>query len=258
MHVLGHPRRYETTAARDTHSTIRALCAVADVGKSLVIEVHRLHLTDVTPAPNLPWTRPTFPVFAYLVLHPTGPILIDTGVGIGNAFIDELYSPVHHDIDTALGSHGVSVDDVLTVITSHLHFDHCGQNNRFPGSNLLVQRAEVEAATAALYTVPDWAFPPGIDLTVIDGDHQVAPDVQIIATPGHTPGHQSVLINDGDSRRTLVCCQAAWNVSSFDTATLGDDGWDEATGAASLKKLHALKPDRVMLSHDPHEWRARR
>ena len=234
------------------------LCAVVDVGGSPVIEVHRLHLTDVTPAPNLPWTRPTFPVFAYLVLHPTRPILIDTGVGIGNAFIDELYSPVHHDIDVALGSHGVSVDDVATVITSHLHFDHCGQNNRFAGSNVLVQRAEVEAATAALYTVPDWAFPPGIDLTVIDGDHQVATDVRIIATPGHTPGHQSVLIKDGDSRRTLVCCQAAWNVNSFDTATLGDDGWDEATGAASLKKLHALKPDRVMLSHDPDEWRARR
>jgi glyoxylase-like metal-dependent hydrolase (beta-lactamase superfamily II) len=101
-----------------------------------VIDVHRLHLTDVTPAPNLPWTRPTFPVFAYLVLHPTGPILIDTGVGIGNAFIDELYSPVHHDLDEALDRHGVSTGDIATVITSHLHFDHCGQNE----SSLFVKR----------------------------------------------------------------------------------------------------------------------
>lgn len=223
-----------------------------------MIDVHRLHLTDVTPAPNLPWTRPTFPVFAYLVLHPTGPILIDTGVGVGNAFIDELYSPVHYDLDEALERHGVSIDDIGTVITSHLHFDHCGQSHRFAGSRIVVQRAEVEAARAPLYTVPAWAFPSGIDLTVIDGDHQIATDVRVIATPGHTPGHQSVLIEGGDGTRTVVCCQASWNVSSFDAVTLGDDGWDEAAGAASLEKLHALNPDRVLLSHDPEEWKARR
>ena len=221
------------------------------------IGVHRLHLTDVTPAPNLPWAWPTFPVFAYLVLHPTGPILIDTGVGVGNSFIDELYSPVHHEIDAALGQHGVSVEDIVTVITSHLHFDHCGQNHRFTDSRILVQRAEVEAASAPTYTVPDWAFPPGIELTEIDGDLQVATGVQVISTPGHTPGHQSVLIECGDGTRTVVCCQASWDVSSFDAATLGDDGWDEAAGAASLERLHALDPQRVLLSHDSTEWRPR-
>lgn len=53
------------------------------------MRVSRLHLTDVTPLPELPWARPTFPVYAYLVEHPTGPILIDTGVGLGNAVIDD-------------------------------------------------------------------------------------------------------------------------------------------------------------------------
>src|SRR3954447_8646339 len=99
-----------------------------------MIDVHRLHLTDVTPAPNLPWARPTFPVYAYLVMHHDGAVLVDSGVGIGNGLIDELYTPVHHDLDDALGRHGVSVDDIGTVITSHLHFDHCGQNHRFAGA----------------------------------------------------------------------------------------------------------------------------
>ncbi len=161
------------------------------------VEVHRLHLSDVTPAPHLPWARPTFPVFGLLVVHPDGPILIDSGVGIGNRFIDQLYSPVHHSIDEALDRHGLRVDDVTTVITSHLHFDHCGQNSRLGGATILVQRAEVDAATAALYTVPEWAFPPGVELTMIDGDLEVANGVQIIASPGHTPGHQSVVIDDG-------------------------------------------------------------
>lgn len=229
-----------------------------DAAESQVIEIHRLHLSDVTPASHLPWTRPSFPVFAYLVLHPTGPILIDTGVGIGNRLIDELYSPVHYSLDEALDRHGVRVEDIATVITSHLHFDHCGQNNRFAGCTILVQQAEVEAARAQLYTVPEWAFPPGVDLTVIAGDHHVAPEVEVVATPGHTPGHQSVLVNTTDGTRTIVCCQAAWSVSSFEAATLGDDGWDQQEGVASLEKLHALAPDRVLLSHDPDEWHAPR
>lgn len=83
-----------------------------------MISVEPLHLTDDTPAPHLPWARPTSPVFAYLVLHPADPILIDTGVGLDNAFIDELYSPVHHDLDEALAQHGIGVSDIRTVITS--------------------------------------------------------------------------------------------------------------------------------------------
>lgn len=219
-----------------------------------MIELHRLHLTDVTPAPYLPWARPTFPVFAYLVTHPAGPILIDSGVGVGNDFINELYSPVHHDLDDALARHSVSVADIATVITSHLHFDHCGQNNRFPASRIIVQQAEVEAAKAPLYTVPEWAFPTSVDLNVIDGDQEIAEGVRVVATPGHTPGHQSVLVESSDGIRTVLCCQASWNVSSFEAETLGDDGWDQARGAASLRKLHALKPDRVLLSHDADEW----
>jgi N-acyl homoserine lactone hydrolase len=219
-----------------------------------VATVHRLHLTDVTPAPHLPWARPTFPVYAHLVLHPEGPILVDTGVGLGHAFIDELYSPVHHDLDAALADHGVGVDDVTTVITSHLHFDHCGQHARFGRARILVQRAETEAATAPLYTVPDWAFPPTIELTQVEGDHEVADGVRIIFTPGHTPGHQSVVVDDDSGTRTIVCCQAAWSVDSFAAGTLGDDGWDQDVGAASVRRLHALAPDRVLLSHDPTEW----
>lgn len=218
-----------------------------------MITVDRPHLTDVTPAPHLPWARPTFPVFAYLVLHPTGPLLIDSGVGVANSFIDELYSPVHYDLDEALDQHGVTVDDINTVITSHLHFDHCGQNHRFTDARVVVQEAEVEAARARLYTVPEWAFPPDVDLTMIDGDHDIASGVRVIATPGHTPGHQSVLIDDGASK-TIVCCQASWSVTSFEEATLGDDGWNQAKGADSLEKLHLLQPDRVVFSHDPNDW----
>jgi glyoxylase-like metal-dependent hydrolase (beta-lactamase superfamily II) len=101
--------------------------------------------------------------------------------------------------------------------------------------------------------VADWAFPTGIELSAVEGDQQVASGVRVVATPGH----QSVVVETSGGTRTVVCCQATWNVRSFDAGTLGDDGWDEAAGAASLEKLHALQPDRVLLSHDPDEWRRR-
>lgn len=219
-----------------------------------MIEVHRLHLTDVTPDPKLPWTRPTFPVFAYLILDPTGPVLIDTGVGIGNELLDALYSPIHHDLSQALAAHGVAIADVETVVCSHLHFDHCGQNDRFGHAEVFAQRVEADAAREPNYTVQEWAFPPGVEPTEIEGDHRITPAVRILATPGHTPGHQSVLVDDGHDHRTIVCCQAAWDAASFGSAVLGDDGWDQSIGAASLERLHLLQPDRVLMSHDANDW----
>ena len=47
-----------------------------------------------------------------------------------------------------------------------------------------------------------------------------------------------------------MCCQASWDPGSFDEGTLGDDGWDQAAGAASVAKLHALAPERVLFSHN--------
>lgn len=224
-----------------------------------MIGVHRLHLTDVTSAPKLPWARPTFPVFAYLVLHRDGPLLIDSGVGIGHALIDEMYSPTHHDLDDALSRHGVAVGDIATIITSHLHFDHCGQNHRFAESRVIVQGAEIEAARETLYTVSEWAFPADIDLVAVDGDHEVASGIRVLATPGHTPGHQSVLIEGANGDVTVVCAQASWDAASFAAGSLGDEhGWDQAEAADSLEMLHALRPDRVVFSHDPREWRPAR
>ncbi len=219
-----------------------------------MIEVHRLHLTDVTPDPNLPWTRPTFPVFAYLIDSPEGPILVDTGVGHGNDLIDALYSPVHYDLGEVLRRHGVEIDEVGIVIVSHLHFDHCGQNKLFRHARIVVQAREVEAAREPGYTVPEWAFPPGIELEEIDGESRIADGVRAVATPGHTPGHQSVVIDTPTGSTTVIGCQASWNVAGFANGALGDEGWDQELGARSVDKLGGLEPARVLFSHDHGEW----
>jgi len=210
----------------------------------------------VTPDPKLPWARPTFPVFGYLISHPSGPILVDTGVGLGNSFIEQLYSPVHHSLDAALAERGTEPEAIRLVVSSHLHFDHCGQSNRFVGASIVVQREELEAAHEPHYTVPEWAEPPGMTMRVVTGAYELAPGVNILPTPGHTPGHQAVVV-EGDGGSTVIAGQAAWNVEAFEAGELGDEGWDQEAGRVSIRRMKELHPIRVVLAHDEREWRPR-
>jgi hypothetical protein len=66
------------------------------------VRVARLHLTDTHPDPSLAWASGPAAVYAYLIDHPDGLILFDTGVGEGNELIDALYRPEHHDLGEAM------------------------------------------------------------------------------------------------------------------------------------------------------------
>jgi len=194
-----------------------------------------------------------FPVHAWLVRHPDGPILVDTGVGIGNALIDEWYRPRVTPIGDALGAIGVDVEDVAAVILSHLHFDHCGQQAAVDAP-VYVQAAEHEAAGVAGYTVPGWATIPEHRLRLVDGDQEIAEGIHLLATPGHTPGHQSVLIEAGDDR-VLLAAQCAFAADELRTgrpavSNLYDETW-EAPARRSLGRVRGLAPVTCHLSHDP-------
>lgn len=62
------------------------------------MQVHRLHVATTHPDPSLPWADGDAEVYAYLIDHPDGLILVDTGVGEGNEVIDALYRPDHRDL----------------------------------------------------------------------------------------------------------------------------------------------------------------
>ena len=94
--------------------------------------IERLTLAVVTAVPDWHPERAAtpFPVHAWVVRHPDGPLLVDTGIGFGNPFIDELYEQRVTHLADALGSIGLAPSDITAVILSHLHFDHCGQHHR--------------------------------------------------------------------------------------------------------------------------------
>ena len=114
-------------------------------------------------APGQPWT---VPVMSFLVDHPRGRLLFDTGVHC-QARLDPIgrlgeersrrlavKSGEGDDVVPQLARLGLKPDDVRYVANSHLHFDHCGGNEFFPRATFLVQRAELEAARLVMVTHP--------------------------------------------------------------------------------------------------------
>jgi len=145
-------------------------------------------------------------VTAYLIVHPRGTLLWDTGV-IPDELIQaggttEARATVHKTVRAQLAEIGYKPADITYLALSHNHYDHSANSNEFAGSTWLVQRAERETMfPAAPPTNPSnasirFSALKNSKTVLLDGDHDVFGDgsVVIISTPGHTPGHQSLFV----------------------------------------------------------------
>ncbi len=230
------------------------------------------------------WT-PKLPIYAWTIDHPEGIIVVDTGE---TARVHERgYLPRWHpylqlgrrvwidaadEIGPSLCREGVDPDDVRWVVLTHLHPDHAGGLQYFPNAEVLVSDVELRTASGLAGQVrgylphrwPTWftprrvhfraeplgPFPDTFPLTS-------AGDVRLIATPGHTPGHLSVAVEDGD-----VLVVIAGDVSHSDDLMVDGvvDGitTDEATAQTTLDRMLALameRPTVYLPSHDPNAAR---
>lgn len=217
--------------------------------------IDRLVLARVTRVPE--WhpehgSFEPFPVHGWLVHHPDGVILFDTGIGTGVEAIDEWYGPEVTPLAAALSAVGVDVAQVVAVVLSHLHFDHCGQQNAL-SAPVYVQDTEHRAAQAPRYTVAQWAAIANDRLRLVRGDEQLADGVRLLATAGHTPGHQSVLIETADERVVLAaqCGFRAQELQSGEPAAtnIHDESW-RGIARESLARLRSMGPLVAELSHD--------
>lgn len=196
-------------------------------------------------------------VYGYLVRSVAGPILVDTGVGTGDDRIDEMYRPRVIDVRVALASAGITAADLAGVVLSHGHFDHCGQHFLLGDVPVWVQAAEWEAMQQPGHTVAEWATVHPSRLKLVDGDVEIASDVALVATPGHTPGHQSVVVTRYGQRAVIagqVCHTADEFALMYPAETdMHDESWLEA-GRASVRRLHDLSPNFACFSHDDAVW----
>jgi N-acyl homoserine lactone hydrolase len=171
-----------------------------------------------------------WPGFLHVVEHPSGRVLVDTGLIDSTPELDEEWSP-RFDPDAI-------PRDVALVINTHLHFDHCGGNRLFAGVPIYVQRVEREAAREEDYTISEWVEFDGAQYVELDGEAELLPGVRVVPTPGHTTGHQSVLVETEDG---LV-------VAAGDVAYT----WDEFDAPAndSARMLTGFAPRRIWLAHE--------
>ena len=128
------------------------------------------------------------PVFVHTVEHPDGLVLVDTGMIDTHPALAE-WEPRPHPLPAGL------VRRVAAVVNTHLHFDHCGGNRLYPGVPIHVQRRELaDARTQDDYTVREWVDFPGATYVEHDGEAEILPGVRLIPAPGHSAGHQIVLV----------------------------------------------------------------
>lgn len=177
------------------------------------------------------------PNFFYLIQHPRGNVLFDAG--IRSNYLDDAdsvnsmeieFRPEHHT-DVQLGSVGLKPEDIDYVVMSHLHWDHAGGLNFFPHADVLVQRRELEFAfapavyQAVYYDKRDFDLP--LKWVELDTEHDLFGDGRIVIfpSPGHTPGHQMLLVKTR-SGAILLLADAAFEIEKMRKRVLPSIIWN--------------------------------
>ncbi|EDY52266.1 beta-lactamase domain-containing protein [Streptomyces clavuligerus] len=199
------------------------------------------------------------PVLAYLVRHPRGLILFDTGIGRGDPETEAHYRPRRRSLPDALSAAGAEPRDISLVVNCHLHFDHCGGNRLLPGRPVVVQKTELATARRGGYTFDGLVDFPGVVYEELTGEAEVWPGVLVVPTPGHTPGHQSLVLRRPDG--TVVLAGQSHDVASDFAADhlahrAARDGVEQPLPACPdwLERIAAFDPQRVFFAHDCSVW----
>jgi len=199
-------------------------------------------------------------------------ILFDTGMlpqdldGAAGLSLDRFrpmivrYEP-EDDIRERLRQLGHTVKDVSMVINSHFHWDHSGGNRLFPHARFIAQASEHRfACCPAPFVARPYErsyFQCDIPYQLLDGDMVIKPGVAAVTTPGHTPGHQSLLVRLPSGRSLIFTGDAMLCPANLNPASPPGNAHHTDDAVASIQRLQMLAEflgGDLVICHDPDFW----
>lgn len=191
-----------------------------------------------------------------LIIADEEKILVETGIGE----LPETHRKFHtvkrradQALKAQLQRYNIKPEDMTIVVNTHLHFDHCGNNKSFPNAKFYVQAEELRYAYApdrfqkAAY-VREF-FDVDIDYLPIRGKYELTDNIILIPTPGHSIGHQSVLIR-GKKQTHVYCGDAAPLRENLEKRNIPGVLYRADQALKSIDKLRSIKNATYIYSHD--------
>jgi N-acyl homoserine lactone hydrolase len=216
--------------------------------------------------------RLKIPIPGYLIEHPKGRVVFDTGLHrdlqassdrlgpLGKVF--DIYFKPGEELAARLQAYDTDPSRIEYLINSHLHFDHVGGNADVPNAKYIVQRKEWEAAADPKqarrngYNRAD--FDLGHQLQLIDGEHDLFGDGTVVCVPtyGHTAGHQSlrVRLEVGEMLLTADSCYMRKTLDDMMLPPFADS-YDAMREVIERFRRMEHAGTKLIFGHDPAQWR---
>jgi N-acyl homoserine lactone hydrolase len=225
----------------------------------------------------------TIPVSMWIVDHPKGLIVFDTGNNVavtenckaywapGNCDFLKPSQKREDTIDAQLKKLGYSTDQVKVVVTSHAHLDHVGNIEMFPKAIHVFQKKELYQgwwpekfqgrASPGSFVLADMDNAREFNYLELNGDYDLYGDgsVLILSTPGHTLGHQSMKVKLASGRSIIISQDAIWMQENLDgyPAGLNYSVQDYTNSVNRLKFMRDLEGAEILMAHDADQYKAK-
>jgi glyoxylase-like metal-dependent hydrolase (beta-lactamase superfamily II) len=199
-------------------------------------------------------------VTCYLIKHARGFVLFDTGVG------DHIFNmpkgqksragnwTVKKTLQSQLAELGLKPSDINYVALSHSHGDHVGNLRLFSQSTFVVQKPEFE------WKPPVGVNPlkPGMQAITPEGDHDLFGDgsVMLIATYGHSPGHQNLLVRLPKTGAVMLTGDSVHTRTNWDSNRVPERNFNVPQSLEALKRMRAVLKEasaQLWIGHEPSE-----
>jgi N-acyl homoserine lactone hydrolase len=220
-------------------------------------DIHLADASSFTPGASGPGH---LTVTCYLVKHAKGWVLYDTGVGDHIAKMPEGqksragYWTVKKTLESQLAELGLKPSDITYVALSHSHGDHVGNLKLFPDATLVVQEPEWKWRPPVAVS----PFHPWMKAITPNGDHDLFGDgsVMLIATYGHSPGHQNMLVRLPKTGAIMFTGDSVHTKANWDAGRMPKGNFDIPQSLKALERMReVLKQNKAQLwiGHEPSE-----